>query len=323
MVFKTINSKGDVTMNTTQSTLQRVEAPQTTLTALAWVVIVIGSMVPVVIMRLFVPVVGDELLFPAWLAWAQVILLAVLWAVSWVWSTIKPLRGLILALLAFCIGAFFISPAIRESAAYTNWISGASWGAALVSSPITGKFAPVVLMALTVFGSGLGRKGLFLGLGNLNAPAQRSRIFGIKETMPWTQLFKQFILIFVAIFAIALWMLIRPDIGKFSQALIFLPACLIAAAINGLAEEFQFRSVLLARLEPWVKPGQAMMMSAVLFASLHYYTGTPGGLLGAPLNIFFGWVASKSVLETRGLFWAWLLHFIADFMIYFFAAMTI
>jgi membrane protease YdiL (CAAX protease family) len=180
-----------------------------------------------------------------------------------------------------------------------------------------------MLMALTVIGSGLGRKGLFLGLGNPNAPAQRSRIFGIKETKPWALLFRQFILIFVAIFAIVLWLLIRPDIGKFLQVLIFLPAITIAAAINGLAEEFQFRSVLLARLEPWVKPGQAMMMSAVLFASLHYYTGTPGGPLGVLPNIFFGWVASKSVLETRGLLWAWLLHFIADFMIYAFAAMTI
>jgi len=310
-------------MNTTQSTLERVEAPKTTLTALAWVVIVIGSMVPVVLLRIFVPVAGDESLFPVWLVVTQVILLAALWAVSWVWPTIKPLRGLVLALLAFCVGAFIISPVITESAAYTNWASGASWGAKLVSSPIAGDIAPVVLMALTVIGSGLGMKGLFLGFGNLNAPAQRSRIFGIKETKPWPQLFLQFILIFVLILGVVLWLNVQPDFGKFSRALIFLPACLIAAAINGLVEEFQFRSVLLARLEPWVKPGQAMMMSAVLFASLHYFTGRPSGLLGAPLNIFFGWVASKSVLETRGLFWAWLLHFIADFMIYFFAAMAI
>jgi len=310
-------------MNTTQSTLQRVEVPQTNLTVLAWVVVLFGSLMPAIVLRIFVPVVGDESVLPAWLAWTQVIVLAVLWAVSWVWSTAKPLRGLILALLAFCVGAFFISSAIRETATYTNWVSGASWGAALVSSPITGKLAPVVLMALTVIGSGLGRKGLFLGIGNPNAPAQPSRIFNNKEPMPWTQLFRQFILIFVAIFVIVLWLLIRPDFGKISQALFFLPAIAIAAAINGLAEEFQFRSVLLARLEPWVKPGQAMMMSAVLFASLHYYTGTPGGPIGALPNLFFGWVAAKSVLETRGLLWAWLLHFIADFMIYFFAAMTI
>jgi len=310
-------------MNTTQSTLQRVETPQIKLTALAWVVILIGSMMPVIIMRQFVPVVGEESLFPVWLVWTQVIALAVLWAVSWVWSTLKPLRGLILALLAFCIGAFIISPVITESAAYTNWVSGASWGAALISSPIVGDFAPVVLMVLTVVGSGLGRKGLFLGLGNINAPAQPSRIFNIKETKPWPQLVLQFILIFVLILGTVLWLNVQPDFSKFSRALIFLPACLIAAAINGLSEEFQFRSMLLAHLEPWVKPGQAMMMSAVLFASLHYFTGRPSGLLGAPLNIFFGWLASKSVLETRGLFWAWFLHFVADFMIFFFAAMTI
>jgi membrane protease YdiL (CAAX protease family) len=222
-------------MNTIQSTLPAVEAPRARLTALAWAVVLIGSMMPVIILRLFVPASTGEGIFPAWLAW----------------------------------------------------------------------------------------KGLFLRLGNPNAPAQRSRIFNIKETMPWTQLIRQFILIFVAIFVIVLWLNVRPDISKISQALIFLPAITIAAAINGLAEEFQFRSVLLARLEPWVKPGQAMMMSAVLFASLHYFTGVPSGPLGVLPNIFFGWVAAKSVLETRGLLWAWLLHFIADFMIFFFAAMTI
>jgi membrane protease YdiL (CAAX protease family) len=310
-------------MNTTQSTLQRVEAPQAKLTALAWAVVLAGSMVPVIILRFFVPVVGEESIFPIWLVWAQVIVLALLWAVSFVWSTLKPLRGLILALLAFCIGAFIVSPAITESAAYTNWVSGVSWGAALISSPIVGDFAPIVLMALTVVGSGLGRKGLFLRLGNINAPAQRSRIFNIKESKPWTQLARQFILIFVIILVIVIWLNVQPDFSKFSQALVFFPACIIAAAINGLAEEFQFRSVLLARLEPWVKPGQAMMMSAVLFASLHYFTGTPSGPLGVLPNIFFGWVAAKSVLETRGLFWAWLLHFIADFVIFAFAAMTI
>ena len=315
-------------MNTNQTSTQAVEAPremfstQKVLTILAWAAILIGSMVPAIILRFFVPVVEGESVLPLRLAWAQVGVLAVMVAVTWVWPTVKPLRGLFLALLAFIIGAFFLSPLIRGSAAYTTWVSQVSWGAALISSPITVHLVPVVLMTLTVIGSGLGRKGLFLTLGNPNAPAQKSRLFNLKETKPWTHLARQFILIFVIILVVVIWLNVQPDFSKISQALIFLPAIIIAAAINALAEEFQFRSVLLARLEPWVKPGQAMLMSAVLFTSLHYYTGTPSGPIGAIACMFMGWVTAKSVLETRGLLWAFILHFIADFVIYFFAAMT-
>ncbi len=312
-------------MNINQTFNQVVENHETKQTILAWAVILIGSMMPAIFLRFFVPAVSSESVLPSWLAWTQVAVLAVLWGVSWVWSTIKPLRGLILALLAFCVGAFFISPVIRESTAYTNWVSQASWGAALVSSPIAVHLAPVVLMTLTLIGSGLGRKGLFLTRGNPNAPAQPSRLFNIKEneTKPWTSLASQFMLFYVIILVIVIWLNVQPDLSLFSQALIYLPAITIAAAINALAEEYQYRSVLLARLEPVVKPGQAMLMSAVLFTSLHYYTGTPSGPIGAIAVMFMGWVAAKSVLETRGLVWAWLLHFIADFVIFAFYAMTI
>lgn len=310
-------------MSTIQSYIKGVEVSSVKLTALSWAVILIGSMLPAIILRQFVPLVGEESVLPAWLAWTQVVVLAVLLAVSLVSQAIKPLRGLILALLAFCIGAFFISPVIRESAAYTNWVSRVSWGSALVSSPVTVHLVPVVLMALTLIGSGLGRREIFLVRGQPNAPAQPSRLFNVKEPKPWTRLASQFMLFYVIILVIVVWLSVQPDFSRISQALIYLPAIIIAAAINALAEEFQFRSMLLARLEPLVRPGQAMLMSAVLFTSLHYYTGTPSGPIGAIAVLFMGWVAAKSMLETRGIVWAWLLHFIADFVIFAFAAMTI
>lgn len=303
-------------MNTIQSTLQRVKVPQTRLNALAWAVILIGSMTPTIILRLFVPVVGGESVLPAWLAWTQVIVLAVLLSVSWVWPTIKPLRGLILALLAFCVGAFLISPVIRESEAYTNWLSRASWGAALISSPITVHLAPVVLMVLTLIGSGLGRRELFLVRGNLNASVQPHRLLTKKENETWNRIGPAFILIFAVVTMIVMWVSLQPDLSNISQVLILLPAILLASAINAAAEEFQYRSVLLARLEPVVKPGQIMWMSALLFASLHYLTGEPSGPIGVLPVTYLGWVAAKSMLETRGFLYAFGLHFIADAVIF-------
>ena len=130
-------------------------------------------------------------------------------------------------------------------------------------------------------------------------------------------------LVYFIILVAVVWLTSQPEVSKFSQALIYLPAIILAAAVNALAEEFQFHSMLLARLEPVVKPGQAILMTAVLFTSLHYFTGSPSGPLGAVAVLFLGWVAAKSMLETRGLVWAFILHFLADFVIYVFAATTI
>jgi hypothetical protein len=79
-------------MTNIQSSTQ-AEAPRAKLTALAWGAILIGSMAPTIILRLFVRGVPAEPVLPSWLAWAQVIVLTVSWAVTWVWPTVKPLRG--------------------------------------------------------------------------------------------------------------------------------------------------------------------------------------------------------------------------------------
>ena len=303
-------------MTTNQSSTQAVEATRTKLTALSWVAILIGSMAPTIVLRLLVRDLPEELV-----ACAQVAVLAVLWAVTWVWPTVKPLRGLVLALLAFWVGAFS-SDFVLESAAWSNWVEGASWGVALVVSKLGVHLIPVALMALTLIGSGIGRRELFLVRGNPSAPAQPSRLLLLKESRPWNLVARDFLLVYIIITAIVVWLDVRPDVSQIPRALVFLPAIVIAAAINALAEEFQFRSMLLSRLEPVVRPGQAILMTAVLFGSLHYYTGAPSGPVGALVAAFLGWVAAKSMVETRGIVWAFLFHFLADFVIYAFWAMS-
>lgn len=321
-------------MNTNQTSTQAVEAPaaeqtagakltaRTKLTALAWGVIFIGSMAPTIILRLFIPAVSTESVMPAWLGWTKVVVLAVLVAVTWIWPIVKPLRGLALALLAFWVGALF-SAFLLDSAVWSNWVQGASWGVALVATIFVRHLILIAPMTLTLIGSGLGRRELFLTRGNPSAPAQPSRLLNIKEPKPWTRVARNFILVFAIITAIVVWLDVRPDVSQISQALIYLPAIIIAAALNAFGEEFEYRSMLLSRLEPVVRPGQAMLMTALLFASLHYYTGTPSGPIGAIAVTFLGWVAAKSVLETRGLVWAFTLHFIVNIIIFAFYAMTV
>jgi hypothetical protein len=310
-------------MNTIQSSTQGVEAPRTKLTALAWGAILIGSMAPTIILRLFVRGVPAEPVMPSWLGLAKVVVLTVLWAVTWVWPTLKPLRGLVLALLAFWVGVLLIEPLVFERAAWSNWMQQASWGVWKVAHTLENKLIPLALMALTLIGSGIGRRELFLVRGNPSAPAQPTRLLGLKEPRPWNRVARDFLLVYVIITVIVAWLDVRPDVSQIPRALIYLPAIIIAVVINVFAEEFMFRSMLLARLEPVVRPGQAILMTAVLFGSLHYYTGAPSGPVGALVVGFLGWVAAKSMIETRGLVWAFSLHFVGAFIVAVFGAMSV
>lgn len=57
------------------------------------------------------------------------------------------------------------------------------------------------------------------------------------------------------------------------------------------------------------------MVSALLFGIPHYL-GTPGQLIGVLAAGFLGWFLAKSVLETKGLGWAWFVHFLQDVIIF-------
>jgi hypothetical protein len=307
-------------MNTIPPSTQGVEAPRGKLTALAWGTILFLS-VPQIILHLFGQDVPGGPLGLTWLEWARVVVLAVLWAVTWVWSTVKPLRGFVLALLAFWVGKMLIEPFVFERAVWSNWMQQASWGVWVVADRLENRLIPVALMALTLIGSGIGRRELFLVRGNPSAPAQPTRLLQGKRSMPWNLVVRGWLPYYVIILAIVVGIQVRPDVSQILRALIYLPAILIGAAINAFAEEFIFRSMVLARLEPVLGPRQAILMAAGLFGLMHYF-GWPGGPIGVLLAGYLGWIAAKSMIETRGFVWAFSIHFIGDVIIYAFWAMS-
>jgi membrane protease YdiL (CAAX protease family) len=310
-------------MNTVQSPPQVVEDSRRLQIALAWGAILILA-APRILLRLFVPAAPGEPISPDWLAWAQVAVLAALWAVSWVWPVAKPLRGFILALVAYGVGSFFVLPLIVESAAWLDWKQQASWGVWIVTDRLVTYLLLGGIMALTLIGSGIRRRELFLVRGNPSAPAQPSRFLAggnAKKPVPWNRVALQFLPIYTIIAVIVLGIQLRPDVSQILQVLIYLPAIVLAAAIIAFAEEFMFRSMMLARLKPVVGAGQAALMAAGLFGLMHYF-GWPGGPIGVLMAGYLGWWAARSMIDTRGFVWAFLLHFLGDFVIYAFAAVS-
>lgn len=320
-------------MNTDQSSTQVIEAPgavqatniklidRAKLIALAWGIILIVSL-PQIVYRFFVPAVSGEPDNPLWLGAAQIVFLTVFWVATWVWPAVKPLQGFILALLAFCVGYFLIVPSIVYSTAWSNWRQEASWGVGLVADRLVTYLVPVVLMAMTLIGSGIGRRELFLIRGNLSAPCQPTRLLFMKESQPWNRFVRGFLLVYLSISVIVLGLQVRPDMSQIAQALIFLPAILIAAAITAFAEEFEFRSVPLSRLFPVLGKQQSIMITAALWGLMHYF-GYPGGLIGVLMVWYLGFIFAKSMIETRGFVWAFFIHTLADIIIYAFLAMSV
>ena len=111
----------------------------------------------------------------------------------------------------------------------------------------------------------------------------------------------------------------RPSAPALLGALPLLPFILALAAMNAFSEEMTYRATLLAGLEPAIGARHALWIAALFFGIGHYF-GVPYGVLGVVMASFLGWIAGKAMLETRGFFWAWFIHFVQDVLVFTFMA---
>jgi hypothetical protein len=111
----------------------------------------------------------------------------------------------------------------------------------------------------------------------------------------------------------------RPPLDIALRALPFLPAILIAATLNAFNEELTYKASFLSVLEDVVGRNQALYLMAAYFGIGHFY-GIPYGVIGVLMAGFLGWFLGKSMLETRGMGWAWFIHFWQDVLIFAFLA---
>jgi hypothetical protein len=93
----------------------------------------------------------------------------------------------------------------------------------------------------------------------------------------------------------------RPPLDIVIRAIPFIPAILLAAALNAFSEEMTFKASFLSVLEGPAGRSQSLLLMAAFFGIGHYY-GVPYGIIGVLMATFLGWLLGKSMLETRGLF---------------------
>ena len=137
-----------------------------------------------------------------------------------------------------------------------------------------------------------------------------------KEGEGWVQVGTSFLVVITLVTAVAVYVpVIRGGAFAFSVTGVLIPA-LVFALTNSLVEEGIYRfAVTSVFLENGFSATSAAITSALLFGGVHYF-GTPGGVAGVLLAGFLGWLLSKSIAETRGFGWAWLIHFVQDVVIF-------
>lgn len=88
------------------------------------------------------------------------------------------------------------------------------------------------------------------------------------------------------------------------------------AASNAFIEESIYRL-------PYVTMGAndtnsriyGLFMGSAVFGAMHYWGVAPNGFLGALMAAFLGFILAKSMQETRGFYWAFMIHFLLDIVV--------
>lgn len=286
--------------------LANTEAPAVAswLITLSWTATLLASALPYIIWRQFIPnaALGFDLAVTGILLMLFILALGI--------ASLRPIKGFLLALLAFFFGWHIVLPLFSSSPFWVHWQAQLSPNLQFLFVYIV-RFIPAILMVLTLIGSNLGRKDLFLTKGNLHAPVGVLSHLKLTFSVSWLRFAALFLLVAAIVLPLYLAATLHPNIGDLGQIVLHLPVILITAVLNSCNEELQFRSIFLARLAPSLGPKHALWITTVIFALAHYY-GEPSGPIGVVLAGVAGWIWGMSVLETRSISLAWFLHFVQD-----------
>lgn len=258
----------------------------------------------------------------SWINGLWVLSAALFFALSFIWQVARPLRNYFLIMFVVLGLTSLLDPLLRSSALWTSWFGGAK-------SPVGTLLAERVLLALevllvigTLAALRYKRPAYFLTPGAVNAPVRGLHIPGVSRTVTWGVLGPLLALVLTVLYLAVATTFVTPTADLFARALPLIPLALLAALLNSFAEEMIYRAAPFAGLIPVIGSGQALWLMAIWFGLGHFYGGLPSGVMGLVFAGLLGLLFGKAMLDTRGIAWPWLLHFLADAVIFIFLAMA-
>ena len=137
-----------------------------------------------------------------------------------------------------------------------------------------------------------------------------------KEEENWVHIGKNFAVIISLVTTLVMYFQIfkTSDLTAIT-ILSTLPFGILFALSNSFVEEIITRLGVIVVFKDILPDRGIALLSGSIFGSIHYF-GTPGGVTGVFVAGFLGWFLCKSILETKGIFWAWLIHFLQDVIIF-------
>lgn len=154
----------------------------------------------------------------------------------------------------------------------------------------------------------------FLSFGDISLPAKELKLLGIKENDSWLKTGIS-LSIFISL-ATATFMYFQLNQANVNWTLLQngIFWILLFSLTNSFGEEMIYRMGIVSPLKGLLQPMTIFIISAFLFGIPHL-AGMPSGLIGATMAGVLGLVLAKSLYETNGLFWAWIIHFLQDVII--------
>jgi hypothetical protein len=280
------------------------------LTFFAWGMTLLVSTLPDI---LLVQLTGGV---PAWLIYVKMGVLLVLGLAAAVWQPLRPLRNFFIVLFVF-FGLAELRPRIDFTWPALQALFGGTVFDGRMQAEQTGKLAVSAVMIAVLLGLGYKRRDFFLARGDPRTPIVPVPLLGFPKPDPWHRFALQWAVYIAAALAVLQYFSLRPSAEVLLKVVPVLPSILFYAALNAFNEEITYRAPMLATLEPVSGSRHALWMAAYFFGISHYF-GTPGGIAGGIASIFMGWILCKAMLETRGLLWAWWIHFLSDVAIFIF-----
>jgi membrane protease YdiL (CAAX protease family) len=154
----------------------------------------------------------------------------------------------------------------------------------------------------------------YFSFGKIISPGNELKIFGIKQGDSWLKTGLSLCVVITSVTALFMFFQLKRFSVDWSVLRSGIFWILLFSLTNSFSEEMIYRIGLISPLKGLLAPESIFLISAIIFGLAHA-KGVPNGILGMSLAGVLGYVLAKSVFETQGFFWAWIIHFLQDIVI--------
>ena len=273
----------------------------------------IGSTLPLVIFR---EIFGIN---PDWLLPLQTIIFAVVLALTYLVKKLEKVK-LFTLMIFLLLSSQWLTNIVQSSKLWQNWFqTGANnFIMYLLNGQLLRLAAALIIFGVLLFIKKK-PKNFFFTMGKLDAEVKPIKYI-LTEPSNWKKFGTAFA--FYISLGTLTFLLIAggiPSLSKLIDIIPIIPLIIIFAAVNSFYEELGYRAALISVLEDKIGSKHSLYLSSIFFGIGHFY-GVPYGIVGVVMASFLGYILGKSMLETRGFFWAFFIHMLQDIIIFSFIA---